>query len=64
MLRTLPSKRIDWSSFALEKKNSPNALVPENKEADVGDKMHNFSESINASLHTASHGCQGKLLLS
>ncbi|KAF3447640.1 hypothetical protein FNV43_RR12827 [Rhamnella rubrinervis] len=51
MLRTLPSKRIDWSSFALEKKN-------ENKEANVGDKMHNFSESINASLHTASHGFQ------
>lgn len=59
LLRTLPSKRIDWSSFALEKKNDPNTLISEKKETDMADKMHDFSESINASLHVASHGFQG-----
>ncbi|XP_015885350.3 protein KAKU4 isoform X1 [Ziziphus jujuba] len=59
MLRTLPSKRIDWSGLGLENEGSPNAFMSGDREANMGNKMHNSLESINASLATGkstSHG--------
>lgn len=67
MLRTLPSKRIDWSGFGLENKSSPNAFMSRDRGANVGNKRPNSSESINASLpmdtgRSASHGFQSMFL--
>lgn len=48
MLSTLPSKRIDWSSFGVEKRAVPYPLIAERVHSSVNEK--DKSELLNASL--------------
>ncbi|KAE9603744.1 hypothetical protein Lal_00002057 [Lupinus albus] len=49
MLRTLPSSKIDWSTFSMEYKNNLNSSAIENTEATLGAKVHDFTNSVDAS---------------
>ncbi|KAH7573977.1 hypothetical protein JRO89_XS03G0234100 [Xanthoceras sorbifolium] len=53
MLRSLPSSKIDWSSFALEHKIVANSSVPDDIEARMRDKMQTSTKSLDASLNMA-----------
>ncbi|KAF5456595.1 hypothetical protein F2P56_026062 [Juglans regia] len=53
MLRTLPSSKIDWSQFALERKSSLNSLATEKLEDGDGDKRQKSTQPIDASLNLA-----------
>ncbi|KAI9192484.1 hypothetical protein LWI28_023518 [Acer negundo] len=53
MLRSLPSSKIDWSSFALGHKNVSNSLVADGIEARMRDKMQSSTKSIDASSNLA-----------
>ncbi|KAK0571459.1 hypothetical protein LWI29_016323 [Acer saccharum] len=53
MLRSLPSSKIDWSSFALGHKNVSNSVVADDIEARMRDKMQTWTKSIDASLNLA-----------
>ncbi|TXG62360.1 hypothetical protein EZV62_013723 [Acer yangbiense] len=53
MLRSLPSSKIDWSSFALGHKNVSNSLVADDIEARMRDKMQSSTKSIDASSNLA-----------
>ncbi|KAJ7966059.1 protein KAKU4 isoform X1 [Quillaja saponaria] len=52
MLRTLPSKKIDWSSFALENKNNVQSEAPGKLEA-TGDLVRNPTIPIDTSSNRA-----------
>lgn len=54
MLRTLPSSKIDWSAFAVEHKNNVNSSAIENIGASLGEKVHNFTNLVDASANLAS----------
>ena len=63
MLCTLPSKKIDWSSFALEKRASPKPLLAENIYAKAIEKVCNATKPIDASFQMmAGDGIQGRFL--
>lgn len=53
MLRTLPSSKIDWSQFALERKSSLNSLATEKLEDGDGDRRHKSTQPIDTSLNLA-----------
>lgn len=68
MLRTLPSSKIDWPALTLGHKSSPNSLAAEKLEDGKGDKMHNSTQPIDASLNLAigqltSHGFPSIVLI-
>lgn len=49
MLRTPPSSKIDWSSFALENKSIINPLVANEAETTLRDKVHNLAKPVGLS---------------
>ncbi|KAA8521419.1 hypothetical protein F0562_012089 [Nyssa sinensis] len=56
MLQTLPSAKIDLSSFSLEHKTAQNSLVADKTEVDIGNKKHDSNsltaaKTIDASLN-------------
>lgn len=61
MLSTLPSSKIDWSTFALEHKSGLNSPATEKLEDGDGDKRH-IDTSLNLAIGKASHGVPGVAL--
>ncbi|RDX85744.1 Protein KAKU4, partial [Mucuna pruriens] len=53
LLRTLPSSKIDWSSFAMENKNIVNSSAIENIGASLGERVHNSTNLVDASANLA-----------
>ncbi|CAL0305685.1 unnamed protein product [Lupinus luteus] len=53
MLRTLPSSKIDWSTFSMEYKNNVNSSAIENTEATLGEKVQDFTNFVDASSNLA-----------
>ncbi|KAK2658209.1 hypothetical protein Ddye_004742 [Dipteronia dyeriana] len=53
MLRSLPSSKINWSSFALGHKIVSNSLVADDIEARMRDKMQSSTKSIDTSSNLA-----------
>lgn len=53
MLRTPPSSKIDWSSFALENKSMSNSLVASEALTSLRDKVHSSTKPVAASVNVA-----------
>lgn len=53
MLRTPPSSKIDWSSFALENKSISNSLVANEALTSLRDKVHSSAKPVAASVNVA-----------
>ncbi|XP_019414932.1 PREDICTED: protein KAKU4-like isoform X2 [Lupinus angustifolius] len=54
MLRTLPSSKIDWSTFSMEYKNNVNSSAIKNTEATLGEKkVHDLTNFVDASSNLA-----------
>ncbi|KAH1110284.1 hypothetical protein AAZX31_04G072800 [Glycine max] len=53
LLRSLPSSKIDWSAFAMENKNNVNSSAIENIGASLGERVHNSTNLVDASVNLA-----------
>ncbi|KAL9439812.1 hypothetical protein AB3S75_018643 [Citrus x aurantiifolia] len=53
MLRTPPSSKIDWSSFALENKSISNSLMANEALTSLRDKVHSSAKPVAASVNVA-----------
>lgn len=49
MLMTPPSSIIDWCAFAVKHTDNVNSSAVENTEANMGEKVHNVTGSVDAS---------------
>lgn len=50
MLRSLPSSKIDWSSFALEHKSISSYLVADDIEARIRDRLQKSTQALDGSV--------------
>ena len=53
MLRTPASSKINWSGLALEYKNNLDSSATRDTGASMGEKVHNFTSSIDVSVNSA-----------
>ncbi|XP_061364337.1 protein KAKU4-like isoform X1 [Gastrolobium bilobum] len=49
MLRRLPSSKVDWSALSMEYKSNANSSAIENIEASLEQRVHNFTNAVDAS---------------